>query len=107
MRLRFIIIVLISLITSISYAQDSKIIFATATPSTTATPTATATEIAYVEPQTVIIQAEDGARLVGDFYLVDPLNPTVILLHQLYTTRLSWQPVISRLDWRALQCVGC
>ena len=60
-------------------------------------PAVTPTEFGYVEPETVILQAEDGAILTGDFYFVDPLSPTVILLHQLYTTRLSWEPVIQPL----------
>jgi pimeloyl-ACP methyl ester carboxylesterase len=36
-------------------------------------------------------QAADGITLKGDFYLVDLQRPTVLLLHQLYTTRASWQ----------------
>jgi len=55
----------------------------------TATPLPTVT----IEPEIILLKAEDDAFLVGDFYLVDPLNPTVILLHQLYTNRSSWEPV--------------
>lgn len=97
MRLRFLMVAIIALITTISFAQEKKVIFATATPSVTLTPTAPPTEIGYIEPQVVIVRAADQAILVGDFYLVDPLRPTVILLHQLYTTRQSWEFLISPL----------
>lgn len=39
-------------------------------------------------------QALDGITLKGDFYMVDANHPTVILLHQLYTTRASWQTAV-------------
>lgn len=38
-------------------------------------------------------EAADGVTLVGDFYLVNPERPTIILLHELYTTRAMWEPV--------------
>ena len=115
MHLRVFIIAMIGFITSITFAQDTGIKFATPTPvlataagavpstpmdavtvvvpSATAIATVTATPIAeaQIEPQVVTIQSEDGVSLVGDFYLVDPLSPTVILLHQLYTNRHSWE----------------
>lgn len=97
MHLRILIITLISILASTALAQETPVTIATITPSVTVTPISLATEEAYIEPQTVLIQAEDGALLVGDFYLVNPLSPTIILVHQLYTTRLSWQPVISPL----------
>jgi pimeloyl-ACP methyl ester carboxylesterase len=96
-HLRILIITLISMMAATALAQETPTTLATVTPSVTATPTALATEEAYVKPQAVLLQAEDGALLVGDFYLVDPLSPTIILAHQLYTTRHSWQPVISPL----------
>lgn len=70
------------------FAQDNE-------PATDAIPEPTPTEIptAYVEPETIVLRAEAGVFLVGDFYLVDPLSPTVILLHQLYTNRTSWESV--------------
>jgi pimeloyl-ACP methyl ester carboxylesterase len=39
-------------------------------------------------------QANDGLTLKGDFYMVDANHPTIILLHQLYTTRASWQNAV-------------
>lgn len=83
MRL-FCIISLLLLSTLSSLAQDSPDIdLSTATPIPTA----------IIEPDTILVQAEDGAFLVGDFYLIDPTSPTVVLLHQLYTNRSSWEPV--------------
>src|SRR5690349_206280 len=41
--------------------------------------------------------APDGLTLKGDFYLVDVNRPTVLLLHELYTNRTSWQPYIGTL----------
>jgi len=86
-------IVFLVVFTMPTLAQENQpIIFATATPSIE-------TEIltAFVEPESVILRAEDGAFLVGDFYRVDPASPTIILLHQLYTTRASWEDVIGAL----------
>ena len=48
-------------------------------------------------PQTVAIPATDGLALAGDFYLVDAQHPTVLLLHELYTTRASWNVLIGTL----------
>ena len=50
-----------------------------------------------IEPTVVTAEAPDGLVLEGDFYLVDANHPTVLLLHQLYTTRKSWQIVIDDL----------
>lgn len=61
------------------------------------TPTSTPIPTVLIDPQEVLTSAEDGRWLVGDFYLVDPARPTVLLLHQLYTTRKMWQPVIGPL----------
>ncbi len=97
MHLRILIITLISILATTALAQDTAVTFATITPEATVTPDALATEEAFVEPQTVLIRAEDGALLVGDFYLVNPVSPTIILAHQLYTTRRSWDFVISPL----------
>jgi pimeloyl-ACP methyl ester carboxylesterase len=49
---------------------------------------------AQVDPVRVVAQAEDGLPLRGDLYIVDPNRPTVLLLHQLYTTRRSWADTI-------------
>jgi pimeloyl-ACP methyl ester carboxylesterase len=46
----------------------------------------------YVIP--LAVKAEDGLTLIGEYYLIDVARPTVLLLHQLYTDRASWQPVI-------------
>jgi pimeloyl-ACP methyl ester carboxylesterase len=50
-----------------------------------------------VAPQVIEISAVDGLGLVGDFYLVDSSHATVVLLHELYTTRASWLEVIRSL----------
>lgn len=97
MHLRILIITFISMIASIALAQESSATPATLNPSPTTTPTALATEEAVVEPQTVLVRTADGALLVADFYLVDPLSPTIILAHQLYSNRRSWEFVISPL----------
>lgn len=47
-----------------------------------------------VAPQTVEVRAADYLRLYGDFYLVDPARPTVILLHEMYANRTSWHPLL-------------
>lgn len=52
---------------------------------------------ATIEPRHAETVADDGLTLAGDFYLVDPERPTVILLHELYTTRAMWEPVIGLL----------
>lgn len=54
-------------------------------------------EAIQLEPTRVVIDATDGLNLVGDFYVVDPARPTVLLLHELYTNRTSWQPMIGLL----------
>lgn len=50
-----------------------------------------------LEPVRAVADAADGLNLIGDLYIVDPARPTVILLHQLYTNRTSWQPLIGLL----------
>lgn len=125
MHLRFFMIAVIGIIASTTYTQDTGIKFATptpvlatpagavpsnsvvtvpppvdtidATPTDVATLTATPMAEAVIEPEKIVVRAEDGALLVGDFYEVDPLSPTIILLHQLYTTRRSWEPIIGPL----------
>lgn len=47
-----------------------------------------------IAPRVVMAEAEDGLTLVGDFYLADPTRPTLLLLHELYTTRASWEPLL-------------
>jgi hypothetical protein len=96
-HLRILVITLIGIIASTTLAQETPVQLETSTPALTVTPTALATEEAYNEPQTVLIQAEDGALLVGDFYLSNPVSPTIILAHQLYTNRHSWEFLISPL----------
>ncbi|MGJ3240956.1 MAG: alpha/beta hydrolase family protein [Anaerolineae bacterium] len=46
------------------------------------------------EPQVVTVDALDGLDLEADFYLIDPARPTVLLLHQMYTNRTSWDPLL-------------
>jgi len=50
-----------------------------------------------VAAQVVEVSASDGLTLIGEFYRVDPARPTVLLLHQLYTNRLGWHPVLAPL----------
>jgi pimeloyl-ACP methyl ester carboxylesterase len=47
-----------------------------------------------VAPVPVQTSAADGLTLAGDFYLVDAAHPTVLLLHQLYTDRTSWNVLL-------------
>jgi len=77
---RAIILLLMLLITATVSAQE-------ATPEVAAE---TTPEPLPVAAQEVTTEAEDGLTLVGDFYLIDPGRPTVLLLHELYTTRESW-----------------
>lgn len=63
-----------------------------------AQPEATPTpEPLQLTPETVEIETEDGLTLVADWYLLAPEQPTVLLQHQLYTNRTSWQPLIGLL----------
>lgn len=48
-------------------------------------------------PRPVQAAAADGLALSGDFYLQNPDGPTALLLHQLYTTRRSWAPLLPHL----------
>lgn len=58
-------------------------------------PTATPTPI---EPTLIEIDATDGLNLKGSFYSISANDqPAVLLLHQLYTTRVSWNPVVNPL----------
>lgn len=50
-----------------------------------------------VEARIVRASATDGLDLLGDFYLIDSDQPTVLLLHELYTTRASWNAFIDPL----------
>ncbi len=50
--------------------------------------------LVLVVPQVVEVTALDGTALVGDFFLVEPSHPTVILVHEIYTTRVSWDVLI-------------
>jgi pimeloyl-ACP methyl ester carboxylesterase len=47
--------------------------------------------------QSVTTSARDGLTLYGEFYLVDASRPTVLLLHELYTSRASWADVVPAL----------
>jgi pimeloyl-ACP methyl ester carboxylesterase len=52
---------------------------------------------ALAQGTAVEVTAPDGLVLKGDFYLVGNDHATVLLLHQLYTSRTSWQDVIGAL----------
>lgn len=47
-----------------------------------------------ITAQVITIDAEDRLDLVADFYLVDPARPTVILLHEIYEDRTSWDALL-------------
>ena len=47
-----------------------------------------------ITAQVITIDAEDGLDLIADFYLVDPARPTVILFHEIYTDRTSWDVLL-------------
>ena len=47
-----------------------------------------------VQAQLITVDAEDGLDLDADFYLLDAARPTVILLHQLYRDRTSWESLL-------------
>ncbi|MGB7338603.1 MAG: alpha/beta fold hydrolase [Phototrophicaceae bacterium] len=79
MRLRFIVIMMSLLFVLPIMAQDDADSDPNALP---------------IPAQVVTVDAEDGLDLIADFYLVDPARPTVILLHELYQTRTSWQPLL-------------
>lgn len=50
-----------------------------------------------VPAQLVETAGGDGLTLVGEFYMVNPGAPTVMLFHELYDTRLNWRPTVSQL----------
>lgn len=45
-------------------------------------------------PMAVEVAAPDGLVLKGDWYPLSNDRPTILLLHQMYTNRTSWQPYI-------------
>jgi pimeloyl-ACP methyl ester carboxylesterase len=45
----------------------------------------------------VTLQARDGLTLVGTWMQVSAESPTVILLHQLYSSRQGWSPIVEAL----------
>lgn len=47
-----------------------------------------------IAPQLIETDALDGLDLTADFYLVDSARPTVILIHEMYTNRTSWEPIL-------------
>lgn len=64
------------------------------TPELTPTPTLEQPLLPPIYALPVTVPAEDGLTLVGDLYLIEAARPTVLLLHQLYTDRHSWEPVV-------------
>lgn len=79
MRLRLLIIIASLLLALPVIAQDEAEVDPNALP---------------IPAQVITVDAEDGLDLVADFYLVDPARPTVILLHELYQTRASWESLL-------------
>jgi pimeloyl-ACP methyl ester carboxylesterase len=81
LRLLFAVVLLL-LITNTAYAQDGD------------DPTPTPPIAPPFYTMTVVVKATDDWILVGDLYLLDTARPTILLLHQLYTDRHSWEPVV-------------
>ncbi len=74
----------------------------TLTPTLTVTPSPVPAETPTITPRPynglpVSVEALDERRLVGDLYLINPAGPTVLLQHQLYTDRSSWDGVLGSL----------
>jgi pimeloyl-ACP methyl ester carboxylesterase len=98
------LILLIMLAANVASAQDGE-----ATPQPPLYPVTTPVAVPTLEVitpvppfdmMTVTATAADRKTLVGDLYVIDSARPTVLLLHQLYTTRHSWEPqVIPALLW--------
>ncbi|MEM9951877.1 MAG: alpha/beta fold hydrolase [Chloroflexota bacterium] len=83
MQSKLLILLIISVFIPSAIAQDDS--------------SATDDEVSSALPvaaQMVEVDADDGLDLIADFYLVDPARPTVILLHEIYTTRESWEPLL-------------
>ncbi len=92
------LILLFILVSNVTYAQDGATPEPTPFPSLTPDPTLAAFTPASPMPlvymMTVTTTATDRKTLVGDLYLLDTARPTVLLLHQLYTDRHSWEPEV-------------
>jgi pimeloyl-ACP methyl ester carboxylesterase len=103
------LILLILLIGGVTYAQEivTPTPTLTFTPTWTLSPTPTPTVTPTVTPQPipqlppvppyyqmgVSVEADDGLTLYGDLYLVDSARITILLLHEMYTDRTSWNTV--------------
>jgi pimeloyl-ACP methyl ester carboxylesterase len=83
MQSRLLILLIILLIALPTIAQDDT------EPEPETTP-----EPLPIPAQLITIDAADGLDLVADFYLLDPANPTVILLHEIYKDRTSWNQLL-------------
>jgi len=81
MRFKFIILLAALFLAVPNFAQEEAVPEATEEP-------------LPIAAQTVEVRAEDRLRLYGDFYLVNPERPTVILLHEMYANRSSWKPLL-------------
>jgi pimeloyl-ACP methyl ester carboxylesterase len=97
-KARFLILAVLLIILSASsaYAQDGStptpFPSLTPEPAPTLEPLTPASPMPLVYMMTVTTTATDEKTLVGDLYLLDTARPTVLLLHQLYTDRHSWEP---------------
>ena len=55
-------------------------------------------EPSAIEPQEVEVEAADGLILKGSYYAQESeVAPAILLLHQLYSNRTSWSPLIPAL----------
>jgi pimeloyl-ACP methyl ester carboxylesterase len=87
-----VVLLLVALSGNVAWAQDVET--PEPTPEPTPAPTLDLPPLPPVYTMSVTVPAEDELTLVGDLYLIDSARPTVLLLHQLYTNRHSWEPVV-------------
>jgi pimeloyl-ACP methyl ester carboxylesterase len=93
-------ILLIILAANVAYAQDGETPEPLPYPVTTPVPMPTLEVLGPPSPMplstvmTITTPATDRKTLVGDLFLLDTARPTVLLLHQLYTDRHSWEPEV-------------
>ncbi len=96
-----LIILVLTLSLPLACAQDGSTPTPTVTPTLTLfpTPTPDATGVPQLPPVPkyhylgISTEATTGLTLYGDLYLIDAARPTILLLHQMYTDRSSWNPV--------------
>ena len=92
---RFLLIIpLIAVLSGAIIAQE-----APPEPTPEVTPETTP-EVPFWPPSTIIeVEATDGRTLIGDYYELPDFGytPVVLLIHELYTSGVSWMPIIGPL----------